>query len=352
MNHSPTAPSSKPAREGEVPAAVGSRHRSGSAGAAPTPAGDRGQASRDLTVADHEAGRRLDRFLCGRLGLSRREARQLLAGGAVVLRDGAGRDAVKGTCVAAGQVWRVAGGRDRHLRVVPEPGRPLSVLAMGDGCVAVDKPAGVPVHPLRDGERGTLLNAVVARWPCVAGIGEGGLRSGVVHRLDVDTSGAVLFAIEQAGWVQMRAALAEHRAEKVYQAVVAGRLEGGASLEAHLVVACHRPARVRVVDPADARRRSGTRRCSLAWRALEHAGTATHVEVRLHTGFLHQIRVMLAHAGHPVLGDPVYGGADEGRCHGAARQMLHATRLRIGSLTAASPLPADMAALLERLRGA
>src|SRR5690606_17413297 len=220
---------------------------------------DRGQEAggagvqRRFAVPAEEAGARLDAWLAARLGVGRTAVRALLERGAVRV-DGrrAGRGH-KGAALAAGACVVVEGFAPPAARRAPaEPERPLVVLASGPGWLAVDKPPGVPVHPLREGERGTLAGAVLARRPEMAGVGEGGLRSGVVHRLDVDTSGVVLFATEAAAWARLREAFRSHRVEKVYRALVVGRLEGEGALELDLAVARHRPARVRVVGVAAA----------------------------------------------------------------------------------------------------
>jgi 23S rRNA pseudouridine1911/1915/1917 synthase len=215
-----------------------------------------------------------------------------------------------------------------------------ALLAQGPGWLALDKRPGTPVHPLREEELGTVLNSVVARHPELQGVGEAGLRSGVVHRLDVDTTGVLLVATTQPTWARLRAAFSSHRVEKTYRAIVAGRLEEELDLELPLAVTRHRPARVRVVsDRADGWIASQSVRPLCALRA------ATLVEVRPRTGFLHQIRATLAHLGHPVAGDAAYGGDGIE----APRQMLHAARLRFEEIDAESPDPDDFLALLERL---
>jgi 23S rRNA pseudouridine1911/1915/1917 synthase len=300
-------------------------------------------------VSERDAGRRLDTYLSDQLGLSRAEVRRLLARGAVRI---AGQNALRkgGALVAGARVEVAAFTPENRLAPEPQPELPLSVLAEGPGWLVVDKPAGTPVHPLVPGERGTLLSAVAARHPEIAGVGGGGLRSGVVHRLDVDTSGAVLFATEESTFRRLRAAFASHRVEKRYRAIVLGELAGGGRFECGLVVARHRPARVRVVALERASFERGVRRARLAWCALEPLAGATLVEVLLETGFLHQIRATLAHAGHPVVGDLLYG--PEQATSLAPRQMLHASFLALDELSARSPDPPDLQAVLDALRSA
>src|SRR5262245_47730688 len=127
---------------------------------------------RSWVVGEHEAGARLDVFLAGVLGASRGQVRALLAAGGVRIGRGAAGLAAKGRLLATGE--RVALSEPTLAAAAapePEPDATLVVLAEGDGWLAVDKPAGVPVHPLAPGERGTLLNALVARHPEVTGIG-------------------------------------------------------------------------------------------------------------------------------------------------------------------------------------
>jgi 23S rRNA pseudouridine1911/1915/1917 synthase len=179
-------------------------------------------------------------------------------------------------------------------------------------------------------------------------VGEGGLRSGVVHRLDVDTSGVLLFAHEEEAWQRLRHAFQTRRVEKVYRALVCGRLEREGQAEVGLVLARHRPARVRVVGARESKRARGVREGILSWRPLEVYETASLVEVRPLTGFLHQIRAILAHRGFPLLGDRVYGGPAEAGA--APRHMLHAASVRFEEVAATSPVPPDFAALCAHLR--
>ncbi len=303
-----------------------------------------------LQAEEDDAGRRLDAFLSEKLGLSRSRVRKLIDRGGVVLNGRPALRAAKGLGLEPG--WEIAVSAADALaepRAAATPDPALAVLAQGPGWLAVDKPPGTPVHPLHPTETGTLLNVLVARHPEIHGVGEGGLRSGVVHRLDVETSGVLLFATGEAAWRRLRAAFRERCVAKRYRALVQGRLEGQGSVELDLRVARHRPARVRVCEPGA----SGSRRTLTRWRGLEVLGgggkrPATLIELAPETGFLHQIRVSLAHLGHPVIGDAVYGEPDAPVP--APRHMLHAARLHFEDVLAESPDPPDFRDALERLR--
>ncbi|HKA16199.1 MAG TPA: RluA family pseudouridine synthase [Myxococcota bacterium] len=299
-----------------------------------------------LEVAPGEAGRRLDVFLAERLALSRTGARRLLASGAVRIGGRALAEGDKGLALGAGERVEVAAAARADAERIPqEPEAALRVLALGPGWLVADKPAGVPVHPLAASERGTLLGAVAARHPEIQGIGEGGLRSGVVHRLDVDTSGALLLAIDAAQWRRLRSAFREHRVDKRYRALALGHVAADGEIELPLAIARHRPAFVRAAHPGE---RTDTRRTVTAWRVLERLRGATLLEVRTVTGFLHQVRATLAHLGHPLAGDRTY--APDGDATGAARHMLHARSLAFEEIRAESPDPRDFAESIAALR--
>ena len=289
--------------------------------------------------------RRLDHAVAAVAGVSRRHAQRLIAAEQVRVNGRPARVGDKGSLVAGSDRVTVA---DRFDRVTPEPDAPLHVLAGGEGhgWVAVDKPAGQPVHPLQPGETGTLLNAVAARYPRVQGVGdEGGLRAGVVHRLDIETSGVVLFALDHPDWQRFRNAFAAHLTVKKYLALVQGSPPPDGRVDLNLAVTRHRPARVEVV-PAD---RPDARRCTMSFRVNERLREAALVEVRLDTGFLHQVRVSLAHLGHPLLGDARYGkpSTDMTPCR---RTMLHAASLTLDEVHAEAPAPPDFADALRSLQ--
>jgi len=305
--------------------------------------------NRSLDVGAAQAGSRLDVFLAEKLALSRAQARRLLARGAVRIGTRVLSERAKGERVQPGTKVDVAHfARPENQRALPQPEATLTVLARGEGWLAIDKSAGTPVHPLDPDETGTVLNALIARQPEVHGVGEGGLRSGVVHRLDVDTTGAMLFATGEAAWQLLRAAFREHRVTKTYRALVTGRLEGDGEIELAFVTARHRPAKVRVLADAELARSRGARDGQLRWRCLERFEGATLVEVQPRTGHLHQIRATFAHLGHPVAGDRTYGAGRDAT--GAPRQMLHAAHVAFEEIEASSPDPPDLRRLCEGLR--
>jgi 23S rRNA pseudouridine1911/1915/1917 synthase len=307
------------------------------------------------------AGVRLDQFLCERLGLSRAQVRRLLDEGVVTLSERVLGLVDKGRSLPAGARLRIGDFRPPQSQLIrpeapsdegtgegAEPDLPR-ILARGEGWLALDKPAGMPVHPLRESETGTLLNQVAARFPQVQGVGEGGLRSGVVHRLDVDTSGVMLVATSRESWQRLRAAFREHRIAKSYRAIVRGRFESPLELRQGLVVARHRPARVKVVALEEPGKTTGVWISQQRVIPLESLSGATLVEVRPRTGFLHQIRATLAHLGHPVIGDRTYEESPE-RAFEVPRHMLHAARIGFEEIEAESPDPEDFNEVLARLR--
>ncbi len=276
----------------------------------------------EFEVPPEQAGRRLDLFLAERLALSRRYVRRLLDRQGVRL---AGKPAGGGAALRARDRIEVLPFRHPDQGIIPEPGLPIQLIREQEGLVFVDKPAGIAVHPLDFDETGTLANAMLGRNPELREVGEGGLRPGVVHRLDIETSGVLCFALREAAWRRAREAFEARRAEKTYQARIHGLLRDEREVELRLE---NRGRRVRVVA-------RGGRRAVTLIRPLASAQQESLVEVRPVTGLRHQIRVTLAWLGHPVVGDRLYGSE-----RSLGRHLLHATRLRIGDAEANSAVPA------------
>jgi 23S rRNA pseudouridine1911/1915/1917 synthase len=229
--------------------------------------------------------------------------------------------------------------------LTPQP-LPLDIVYEDADLLVINKPPGLVVHPGAGRPAGTLANAIAARAPEVLQLG-GGLRPGIVHRLDKDTSGLLVVARTEAALRDLRQQVAARAVRRVYLALVVGRLahEEG-TIEAPIGRDPRRRTRMAVVR--------GGRPAATRYRVLERMAGHTLLEAHLITGRTHQIRVHFAHLGHPVAGDPVYGGRRGGL--GLARQALHAWRLafrhpRSGAeLSFEAPPPPDFTAALERAR--
>lgn len=280
--------------------------------------------ARSIEVTGADAGCRLDLVLARELAISRGYVRRLLELERILLE---GRPPRKGTLLRRGDRLDVLEFRHPSLGPLPNPDLEVRILCEEAGLLAVEKPAGIPTHPLDYEERNTLLNGLLSRYPVLSGLGEGGLLAGVVHRLDVDTSGVQLFATEEAAWRRARRAFSERRVEKRYLARVHGRLASERTLRLRLE---NRGDHVRVGD--DRGREAITRLAPLRAEA-----DTSLLEVQPLTGLRHQIRASLAHIGHPVVGDALYGSTTR-----LPRHLLHAERIRIGDFAASSPPPPEL----------
>jgi len=305
---------------------------------------------RSVTLPPGAHGR-LDRALADALGLGRAAVKEAFAAGQVRVgsrRARASDPAAPGAAVEV-ELSGPAGAP------APEPEAPLSVLRLSPRWLVADKPPGVATHPLRAGEPGTLAGAVLGRHPECAGASDHPREGGAVHRLDRDTSGCVLFARDAEAWRMLRGQFAAQSAEKVYRAVVLGRLDAGGVCSVPL---CQRGGRsVPAPDAGERLRHKGlpaARPAETHYQVVRRLAAHTLVEVRIVTGAMHQIRAHLAWLGYPVAGDLLYGG-EAARLVGLARQALHAFRLGFdppeGGLRVRveSPLPPDLTALVERL---
>lgn len=268
-----------------------------------------------VTTADD--GMRLDRWLpraCP--GLSRGSARRLLRAGKVRVNGHVRRT---GAPIHAGDRIELLDPTS-DVPVVPEPGLPLLVVHEDADRVVVDKPAGMHTHPQRPGERGTLVNALIARYPQMTAFGHSPLEPGIVHRLDRDTSGLVLAARNRACFDALCAELRRGDLMKRYQALCAGRVEAPRVLRAYL-----RAEGARVAVRAEPFERAQP--VELVVEASEPAGASSRVVIRVGSAARHQIRAQLAFAGHPVVGDRLYGGPLHS---GLERHLLHAAEIDLG----------------------
>jgi 23S rRNA pseudouridine1911/1915/1917 synthase len=294
----------------------------------------------EVTVPAAAAGERLDVFLAAHAG-SRAAAQRLIDGGHVTV-DGTVKP--KRHVLAGGEIVRVAEPRAPAAAEAEVAPAGFAIAWEDEHLIVIDKPAGVVVHPARGHRQGTLAQALAGR---VAG-GEDPERAGIVHRLDRDTSGLLVVARSEPVHSALKALLASRALVREYLALVEGRPAARrGTIDAPL--GRDRRVRTRVSTDTEEPREAVTH--FEVERALPHD---TLLRVRLETGRTHQIRAHLLAIGHPVAGDPEYGAP--GR-HGLRRQFLHAARLAFthpvtgAEIDLSSPLPADLAAALERAEG-
>jgi 23S rRNA pseudouridine1911/1915/1917 synthase len=301
----------------------------------------------EFSVVAHET-ERLDRFLADQLGLSRTQAARLVADQAVTVD---GKPARASRVLTRGERVTVRFPEDQPPRTLKPAAIPLVVVYEDEHLAVIDKPAGLVVHPAPGHWDDTLMNALVARGTTLAGGAEG--RPGVVHRLDRDTSGLMVVAKTDLAHRRLGAAIAARRVRRTYAALAWGHLDASPTvIDAPL--ARHPTDRKRMAVTA-----WGRPARTDAW-VVGRFGVADLLRLELHTGRTHQIRVHLEHIGHPVVGDPTYGGGGSRRVSGAGRkeaealeratprQALHAAGLAFRHPLTGAPLefragwPADL----------
>jgi len=273
-------------------------------------------------IAAEHAGQRLDRFLAAQLPeLSRTRVQELIAEGRVLV-DGA---VVKASHrAAAGETVVVEAQPRPPLAAVPED-IPIEILREDEDFVVVNKPAGMAVHLGAGAKRGTLVNALLHRLGQLSAAG-GSLRPGIVHRLDRGTSGVLVVARNDRAHGLLAEQFRSRTVEKIYLALVQGRLEGDSGTIA-LPIARDLKRRTRMTTA----RRKG-REARTDWRVIARLGGFTLLEVSLHTGRTHQIRVHFSALRHPVVGDTLYGAARQEHAGkiilpALGRPFLHAARI-------------------------
>jgi 23S rRNA pseudouridine1911/1915/1917 synthase len=297
-------------------------------------------------VSEVEAGRRLDVALAELAAVPRAQARRWIELGRVRL---AGQQARAARRVAIGEALEVDPPEPLSATLVPEA-IALSVLYEDADLIVVDKPAGLVVHPAPGHPTGTLVHALLHHCRDLAGIG-GVLRPGIVHRLDRGTSGVLVAAKHDAAHVALAEQFRLHSVERVYLALVRGT---PAADQGHSERAIGRHPRDRKRMSVETARARAARS---AWRVVRRFAKSgvSLLEVRPATGRTHQIRVHLAAAGLPIVGDPVYGRGTPVAGLELARPALHASVLgfdppRGGArMRFEAPLPADFARALDTL---
>jgi 23S rRNA pseudouridine1911/1915/1917 synthase len=308
----------------------------------------------EFVAAESEAGQRLDQQIANRFSnVSRSRVQELIAAGLVFVNS---RVAKASHRLRTGERVQVQMQPRPPLRAEPES-IPLDILYEDADVIAVNKPAGMTVHAGAGTTRGTLVNALLGRGQALSQSGDA-LRPGIVHRLDKETSGIILVAKNDAAHAKLGDAFRQREIKKTYIALVQGLMKEDRGI---IDLAITRDPKRRTRMTA---RRSivlgNAREARTDWRVLTHVDATSLLEVQLHTGRTHQIRVHFSALRHPVVGDTLYGAAAQLRIGKITlprlpRNFLHAAKLgfaqpRTGTwIDLRAPVPQDLRTFLQQL---
>lgn len=306
-----------------------------------------------LTVGSEDEGKRLDVFLSEKGEMTRSAAARLIESGEVEV---GGRAAAKNRRLQTGEVVEADVPAPIPDEALPED-IPLDIVYEDEDIIVINKPSGMVVHPAVGNYTGTLVNALL--YHCkdsLSGVG-GVIRPGIVHRIDKDTSGLLVVAKNDEAHLYLSEQLKTHEVARVYYALVCGNLkEDAGTVNAPIGRNPSDRKKMAVLAPGQ----GFSREAVTHYEVLERFPGYCFVKLKLETGRTHQIRVHMAHLGHPLMGDTVYGGGktkfEKQNAHLMAGQCLHAGELVLRhpktgqTMHFECPLPDDMTALLEILR--
>jgi len=293
-----------------------------------------------------ESGERLDRFVASKISdLSRSQVQRLIEQGKITVNG----DQVKRSYqLRAGDLITVQIPPYEPPSLIPQRIE-IRVIYEDEDLVVIDKPAGMVVHPAHGHADGTVVNALLARYPRLADQG-GDLRPGIVHRLDKDTSGLLVIALSPKARLLLQHQFKEHLVHKVYLALVEGKLSPDRGMiEAPIGRDPHHRQRMSIVA-------KGGKEARTEYQVIAYLSNYSLLWVRPLTGRTHQIRVHLSSIGHPVAGDRVYGRRKSTH-EGFPRQLLHAWRMSFllpstgERVHFEAPIPEDLQMVLDSLGG-
>ena len=310
-----------------------------------------------LTVPADSEDTRLDRFLAQSLALSRSQLQRLIKDGHVLV---AGKAAKANQAVKPGQEISIEVPELIDAAPAAED-LPLPIVYQDKDLIVVDKPAGMVVHPAAGHDSGTLVNALLHHVDDLSGIG-GEKRPGIVHRLDKGTSGLMVVAKHDRAHEELSRQFAQREVEKEYLALAWGEVMAGRRIDAPIGRDPNNRKKMSSELSESARVRRTRAAVTRVVRAEHFGRVLTLVQVAIHTGRTHQIRVHLAAIGHPIVGDALYGGVHR-RVPGDIRAVSHLDRPFLHSARLAfthpedgrrmeflSAMPPDLETVLEELR--
>lgn len=302
----------------------------------------------EFTTARTDEGKRADVLVAQYSEITRSAASSLLEKGMVTVNGGAVKKNYK---AETGDVFSVELPEPQLCDVLPEDIH-LDVVYEDEDVIIINKPQGMVVHPAPGHTTGTLVSALMYRCGDTLSDINGVIRPGIVHRIDRDTSGLIAVAKNNAAHLSLAAQLEDHSMARVYYAVVLGRTEKEGTVDA--AISRHPTDRKKMAVA-----KYGGKRAVTHYETVEEFEGFSLIKVRLETGRTHQIRVHMAHIGHPVIYDPVYGRPslfEKKHPHLMDGQCLHAGELTFTHpksgerVNVTCPLPDNFQRVLELLR--
>lgn len=300
--------------------------------------------AQDILVSVTDVLKRLDIFVSEKTGITRSQVQKLIKEGLVLVNNKTENQNYK---VKTNDVITIHKPEEEKEVLIPEA-IPIKILYMDEYLVVVDKPAGMVVYPAVGHNRGTLLNALAYHCKKLATVGEP-LRPGVVHRLDKDTSGVMVVALDDEAYYDLVEQFKRRTINRKYITLVYGNIKedsGEIKMNIGRAVSDRKKMSTRTKRGKEAVTR---------WKVIKRFGSATLIEAKLGTGRTHQIRVHFSAIGHPVLGDKTYGKKVELKKIIFSRQMLHAETLGFTHpvtkeyLEFSSPMPEDIEECIKKL---
>jgi len=305
-----------------------------------------------IAASQSDISKRLDVFVSEKTGITRSQVQKLIKEGVILVNNKAESQNYK---VKTNDVITIHKPEEEKEVLIPEA-IPIKILYIDEHFVVVDKPAGMVVYPAAGHNRGTLLNALAYHCKKMADVG-GPLRPGVVHRLDKDTSGVMVIALDDKAYYDLAEQFKRRTINRKYAAIIYGNIKEDSG-EIEMKIGRAVSDRKKMSTQTKRGKEAVTK-----WKIIKRFGSATLIEAKLRTGRTHQIRVHFSAIGHPVLGDRTYGKKTEVevKVEGIRkkiifpRQMLHAETLGFVHpatkeyIEFSSPLPKDMEDCIKKL---
>lgn len=311
---------------------------------------------RNITAAAEDAGLRLEKVILNHCPSSTRQlVIDALTHSSIIVN---GSKAIKGSKIKMNDKIRVAKLLElSDIKVTPNTSIPVDVIYEDETILAVNKPAGLPVHPLHHSEQDTLCNGLAALRKGMMDIGDNPLFPAFVHRLDADTSGLMLACKTNDAYFAMRTAFSERQVTKIYRALIHGKLTTEGKIVNQLEHLPRNRGRMVIADNKPVNSREERYEAVSIFKTIERHGNFSLIEVEIETGITHQIRIQLANIGNPIVGDYLYGMKKHYMGIHLDRHFLHSYNMSFihpasgKPITLTAPLTPDLTAFLAMIAG-